>query len=261
VTAETPAQTLWPRIQLILQSFTMLPDRSALFGFDGHLISSLLAPIFVLSIGGLFLNLDTIAGWVLLSWLGGGILIIGLFGNQAPAWPALLLLWPAVALSIAFGFDRIRVAWMASAGTWAVQATVYLAIGLAIGAAMSNWIDYYQHAQMDGDEPSYLGRALRTLGPESIALVVPAGDSNVKEDSVVDFLTNGDVHSDRIIAVTGEELPDVGGQQISRIVLVPPYPELQRAVELQFPGARFTVERNLRGDPMIFIYELASSSE
>ena len=262
--AEAPVQevidTLWPRIRTISLAFTVLPDQSAVFGFDGHLVNSLLAPVFVLAIGGLLLNLDTIAGWVLLSWLGGGMLIISLFGQQAPAWPALLLLWPAVSLAIAFGFDRIRVAWMASAGTWSVQATVYLAIGLVISAGMLNWIDYYEHAQLGGDAPSYLGRALRTLGSEKVALVVPDGGSNVTEDPVVDFLTNGDVHSGRIIAVKEQDLPDIG-EEVSRIVLLPRHLDLQRAVELQYPIATLTVERNLRGDPTIFIYDMASSRE
>ena len=149
-------------MRVVLLSLTVLPDQSALFGFDGHLISSLLAPIFILSIGCLLLNLDTVVGWVLLTWLGGGILLISLFKLEAPAWPALLLLWPAVALAIAYGFDRVRVAWMTSAGTWTVQATVYLAVGLVIGAGMLNWIDYYEYVQLDGDPVSYVGNALRT---------------------------------------------------------------------------------------------------
>ena len=98
------------------------------------------------------------------------------------------------------------------------------------------------------------------LEPDELALVVAVDSMSVVDDPVVDFLTNGAVGSGRVLAVNGEELFDIS-EPVARIVLMAPQADLRRAVESKYPSARLTIERNLHGDPMILIYDLANNGE
>ena len=248
----------WGRFLQTAMTFDLLPDRSALFGFPAPLLHSVLAPILVLAVGALLLNLDSLAGWVLLGWLLTVVALAGLLTPTAPDWPALLTVLPAVALAIAFGMDRLRVVVMESLGTWTVLATVYLAVGLVVIAGTLNWIQFYHFANLHVSPPSVIGRALREL-PTGAAATLLTDQPEIRRsvtDPVVDYLTDGR-HARTAVEVVAPEAwsPAQGPSDSEQVVLI-------LADEAQFVplvtrtavGEHVQTRRDINGNPLVYAF-------
>ncbi len=255
---------LWENLRLNLLSFSLYPDRSALLGYSGHLVNSFLAPLLLLSIGGLLISLDSAMGWLLLAWFGSGLVVASAEAVAAPSWPVLLPLLPAVGLMIAFALDRARMVILETIGTWAVQATVYAAMGLIIGAGLLNWATYYQFAQVDGDLPSYIGRAYRAVEKQAqaVALITAHADAaaGLQADPVVRFLKRS--------RGIGPDFIDVGSNRWpaqlppgARLLVSPGEIGLLGEVQQRYPGGALTIKRDLHADPVLYIYDLPISSQ
>ena len=137
-----------------LLAFFYTTDISTVFGYPDHLLHSLLAPLFVLAIGALLLNIDSWAGWTVLMWLVAGALIVTALSPRAPFAPVMLPILPAAALAVAFALDRLRVAILESAGAWLEQATLVIVTGLLLWVAVDSWLDYYHFAATGADTTS-----------------------------------------------------------------------------------------------------------
>jgi hypothetical protein len=235
-----------------------LPDATATLNFDDHFVYSLLAPLLALALGALLLNIDSLVGWSIVTWLVAMVVGVGLTVPIVPSWVTMVVLLPVIGLAVAFTLDRLRLLIMLNAGTWTLQATVYLALGLIVTAGFFGWIDYYNVAQRDSDLPSSVGRALRDAGNRPVALVsanVPLEE--VLTDPVVQMLT---ARTDLA------QLPTVNARNWSsmppatRLLLAPGDGALQAAVESAYPGGSFTVMRDLHANPILYIYDMAGDN-
>ena len=175
-------------------------------GPNTHFVATLLTPALMLGLGALILSIDSVMGWSLTAWLGIGILGVALLAPSLPNWVAMLTMLPMVCLVIAFGLDRLRVLVMNSVGTWAMQATVYLAIGLIAAAGLFGWIGYYGFAQRDTDLATAVGRALNEAHERPVVLLPGSGlDLATMQDAVVRMVVDDPAASAR---VTEARLPE-----------------------------------------------------
>jgi hypothetical protein len=253
-----PINPLWARIRQTVLAFNFYPDQSAAFGFDGHWLHSLLAPLLLLSLGALLLSLDRPVGWLLMTWLATAVIVAGALSPAAPFWPLLLPALPASALAIAYGFDRLRATWLESAGTWALHATLYLTAGMIVGAALLSWIGFFQYASADSDLPSIVGRGLRTMeAGRAVVLVDPTGElEKALAEPAAAFLDNGRLGERAVVPVAPPDWPE----QLptgARLLIASWTPQLLAEAELRYPGGRAGVMRNRQGDPLLYIYDLA----
>ena len=90
----------WANLRHTVFAFFWTPDASTALGYSGPFVINLLAPIFVVSIGALLLNLDRLVGWCLLTWIGAVVLFSSLANPTTPDWPTLLPLLPAAGLAV-----------------------------------------------------------------------------------------------------------------------------------------------------------------
>jgi hypothetical protein len=247
------------RLEMTALGLNQLGDATTMLNYEQHFVSSLLAPLLALSLGALFLNIDSLVGWTLATWLLTGVVVAGLTAPVVPSWVAMVALLPAIGLAVAFVLDRLRLHIMSNAGTWTLQATVYLALGLVVTAGFWSWIDFYTVAQNDSDLPSAVGRAVREAGDEPIVVV----SANVPLEATM----NEPVV--RLLAVEGRDLtqvPTVNARNWSplspgtRLLLAPGDSALQAAMEAAYPNGSLTVMRDLHANPLLYIYDLVDSA-
>ncbi|MCC6165705.1 MAG: hypothetical protein IT329_00630 [Caldilineaceae bacterium] len=243
-------------LRLALSGLNQLPDRSGLTSAPTHLLPGLLAPLLVLAVGALLLNMDSLMGWVIVTWLGSALLAAALTAPVHPFWPALLPILPAVGLALAFVMDRLRVLLMETLGTWTLQATVYLALGVVVAAGMLSWIAFYQAAH-DGDLASAVGRAAGNA--TEIQLVVVNGQEHlgrVLEQPVVLFLA-GEETSAQALQVQAGAWPDSLSTP-ARILVAPADVGYIPLLQALYPGGVWQAQRDLSANPILYIYDLAA---
>lgn len=247
------------RLQMALLGLNYLSDATATLHYDSHLVSTLVAPLLALALGALLLNIDSLVGWTLVTWLVTGIIGAGLTVPVAPSWAAMVVLLPVVGLAIAFALDRLRLLIMTHAGTWTLQATVYLALGLVVAAGFFAWIDYYHVVQRDDDLASSVGRALRDAGGRPVVLV---SANIVLEQTLVDptvkLLAAERRDLDQIPTVNSRRWPPLSPG--TRVLLAPGDAVLQTALEAAYPYGMLTVMRDLHSNPLLYIYDLIDTA-
>jgi hypothetical protein len=220
-----------------------------------HFVPSLLTPALMLGLGALILSIDSVMGWALTTWSATAILAIALLAPSLPNWPAMLALLPMVCLVIAFGLDRLRVLVMNSAGTWAMQATVYLALGLIVAAGIFGWVGYFGFAQRDADLATAVGRALSAAGERPVVLARGSGlGLEITQDAVVQMLAGDAAVPGR---VTEAILPQGAAAVPGARILIAPGEWLQvQALEAIYPGGALKVVRDVRANPVLYIFDL-----
>lgn len=242
---------LWPT----LLAFNGTADASTLVGYPAPLLVSLIAPVFILAIGGLLGQLDSLVGWTLLSWLGAAVVMSAWQSPVAPAWPTLLPALPAAALILAFGFDRIRSTLTQTLGSWTTGATLYLAFGVVILAALFTWTGYYRFAWSTRDDASAIARAARAADPGTpLALVaVPAAPdwSNAVVVTIAGARATAGVTLSQDATSWPSSLPPM-----TRILVLPDNQEILAMVRTRYPGGVLKTERNRSSNPTLFIYQL-----
>jgi hypothetical protein len=237
----------------------LYPDASGLVGYNGHLLPTLLAPLLALALGALLLNMDSLVGWSVLTWLGASLAVAALTGPVQPYWPALLILMPPVSLALAFVLDRLRVLLMQILGTWTLQATVYIAVGLAISAGVISWITFYQVAHTDNDLATAVGRAVRTRG-DGVQVILLSGQANLAEiaqEPVVQLLSGGALVETETIQAGAwpQDLPN-----LVRLLVAPADHGLLPTISARYPGGEWQVARNLHANPLLYIYDIPGQS-
>lgn len=247
-------------LRLTLLGLNQLPDQSGLVSANSHLLSSLLAPLLMLAVGALLLNMDSLMGWVIVTWLGGSLACAAITAPVHPFWPALLPMLPAVALGLAFVMDRIRVLLMETLGTWTLQATVYLALGVVFAAGMLTWITFYQAAHNDTDLASAVGRAAdlstdRAAG--GMQLVVVNGQEHLGSVLALPVvrLLAGDATPAQALQVQAGAWP-VSLAAPARMLLAPADVGYIPLVQARYPGGVWQVQRDLYANPVLYVYDL-----
>jgi hypothetical protein len=269
------AQWIWPDGTLVRQGSTLLAwrerlemsvlglnhlaDATGALRYDEHFVHSLLAPLLAVALGALLLNIDSLVGWTLVTWLLAGVVTAALTVPVVPSWMAMVILLPAIGLAAAFALDRIRLHIMTNLGTWTLQATVYLALGVVVAAGFLGWIDYYNMAQRDGDLATSVGRALRGADDRPVVVVsgnVPLAQS--LDDPVVQFLASQRNDLTQLPTVDARTWPPLTPG--TRLLLAPGDSPLQSAMEAAYPNGMLTVYRDLHANPLLYVYDLIDTA-
>jgi hypothetical protein len=247
------------RLEMAVLGLNHLSDATAMLRSDEHFVSSLLAPLLALALGTLLLNIDSLVGWTLTTWLLVGLVAAGLTVPVVPSWVAMVSLLPVTALAIAFVLDRLRLHIMNNAGTWTLQATVYLALGVVVAAGFFAWIDYYNVAQRDGDLPSAVGRALHEAEDRPVVLV--SADIAIEQslqDPVVQLLADERQDLAQLPTVDARNWPPLSPG--TRLLLAPGDSTLQSAMVAAYPNGMLTVIRDLHANPLLYVYDLIDTA-
>jgi len=232
-------------------------DLSQLGGWPVPLLHDLLAPLFILAIGALAFNLDRRVGWLLLTWLGVGLLAAMWMVSSAPQWPALLPVLPATGLVLAFGLDRLRAALLQSAGPWLRNLVNYLLAGLMLWVGLNNGVDYYHFAHQQADVVGALGYELRALSVgRPIIVVAPPNAAGVASDTPqLRFLTNDWQRPPRMAVTFTETVPD-DAPAGAVILIAPAAPTVLAELQTRYPNGRLFVRRDQRANPLLYRYTL-----
>ena len=240
-----------------LLAFFYTTDISTVFGYPDHLLHSLLAPLFVLAIGALLLNIDSWAGWTVLMWLVPGALIVTALSPRAPFAPVMLPILPAAALAVAFALDRLRVAILESAGAWLEQATLVIVTGLLLWVAVDSWLDYYHFAATGADTTSAVARAAHASEDATLLALVNGGVGaplDWREARLL--LAQSDLPgSQPRTTITAPEWPTALPAG-ARLLLQPVDRTLADEAMLRYPGGELTITRDLAGNPTVLLYDL-----
>lgn len=228
----------------------------SILNYPAITIGPLLGPLILLAIGILFINLDHLLGWVITACLVCSAAVFFSADMLSVGWQGWYIAsLPAQALAIAFTLDRIRSAILHNLGSWMVQATIYACGGALIAALAANTITYIEYAALQRTPETELARLLPALNrsgnwhiatqyPESGRLVSPTAQTLIRfygaeEPNVLhpanwpQTLPAGD-----IVLIDAQE---------ARIL---------RELQWDFGIGRLDTARNLRSDPVLFVYHV-----
>jgi hypothetical protein len=245
----------WINLRAAATTLFWTPDASSAFGYGGHLVHSVVAPLFILGTGALLLNLDRLIGWCLLTWLGCTLLLASALSPVAPYWPLLLPLLPVAGITIVFALDRMAALWAQASHEAGSTAAASLAAGLLIAVIVLSWISYYEFASIEGDLASYTGRALSTLSPSAVAVLVSSTtDTAVRlDDPVLQFVAGSRVN--QALSVGVDALPATLPPS-SRVIIQGSDTAALSAARARYPRATLAVERDLQANPRLFVLQL-----
>jgi hypothetical protein len=246
---------LWENLRRTALTFNFYGDTSSLFGYDSAMLDPLIAPLLLLGIGVILLNLDRLLSWQLLVWLGGVILLGGMLAGDAPFWPRLLPALPAIGLIIALAVDRWRATLLTIGGPWLQHLGTVVLAGILLLASVQNWIRYYENYTVGAEPATYVARALRTLDPEEVPFLVVGDGRPAWDERVIEYLgatryrtlPQGELHVESLPAT----LPPH-----SIILLFPEDQVLAATLQMRYPGGVYRVQRDRLGNPVLVIYEL-----
>ena len=239
-----------------LLTFWIFGDSSTQFGWPAPMLDSLIAPILLLGMGYLLLNLDRTQSWMLLVWLAGAVVLGGVLVIDSPHWPRLLPVLPVAGLICALAVDRARTTLMQSVGLWMGQFSLFVVIGLLVLAGSYNWVEWYEVQTVQADAASYAGRAIRSLPAGRTAVLIDTGDDRRAQwsDRTVEFLAGGP-YARRGVTIHTDNWP-VNLPPQSSVILQPDDQPLAAELQSRFPGGLFLLQRNRAGDPVLFVYQL-----
>jgi hypothetical protein len=259
--ANVTALNLTQPVPASFLAISWLPDHSPVIGYPGPLLHSLMAPLAVLAIGALLANLDCVVGWFLATWIGVVALLAALFSPVAPYWPLLVVLMPALALALAFVLDRLRVLLMLDLGTWTMQATIYLALGVITAAGLLSWVGYYEYMGTRADSPSYLGWAIRELeSGVTPVLVTSRPDGALLLDEVaVQLVAGPPLHGAVAFNPMQAEWPESENYGY-RFLVLPDETVWLGELTQRYPDGIVQARRNLRGEPMVYYFDIPAGT-
>lgn len=255
IAGDTTIIDLWANLRHTLFTFFWTPDASTVFGGGGHFVGSIVAPLFVLGTAALVLAIDRLVGWCLLTWIGVTILFSSLANLAAPDWPTLLPLIPAVGLTICFALDRIGQQWVDTTDANNDLAAVSLGSGLLVAVAFFTWISFFPFASLTGDPASYTGRALRSLAPDTVAVLAASNAENAVrlDDPIVQYVAGP--RAGQALALAATALP-ASLPPGSVVIVQPQDSQAQSAVRARYPQSQLDVTRDLRSNPRLFVYRI-----
>lgn len=242
--------------QPTLLAFGQQGDLSQLGGLNIPLLHDLVAPLFVLAVGALYFNLDRRVGWMLLTWLGSGLLYAMLLTPTTPIWPAFAPLLPAIGLALAFGLDRLRITILKSVGRWTHNLLSYLILGLILWVGLNNVVKYYDFAQQQADPISALGHELRIISDQPNIFVI-ASPVLSYDAPQLRFLTNDWMMIARTAVTFGEGVPE-NAPAGTVILLTPSQAALLPALQARYPSGSLLVRRDHLANPLLYRYTVST---
>lgn len=239
-----------------LLTFWIFGDKSTQYGWQAPMLDSLIAPLLLLGIGYLLLNMDRAQSWMLISWLAAVTVLGGVLVTNSPYWPRLLPALPVAGLICALAVDRTRATLIRAGAQWFGQFSIFVVIGLLVLAGSHNWVEWYEAQTVYGDPESYAGRAIRSLPAERTAVLIDTGDNRRAQwsDRTVQFLAGGP-YARREATIHTDNWPANLPPQ-SSVILQPDDQALAAELQSRYPGGVFLLQRNRSGDPVLFVYQL-----
>ncbi len=251
------ASLLGLNLRRTLFAFNYTADLSAVFAYPDHLLHSLLAPLFILAIGALVLNLDTWVGWTLLTWLVVGLFVAAWLGPRAPFVPVMLPMLPAAALAVAFAVDRTRATIVQSAGDWIEQAVLIFMTGLLVWVGINSWLRYYPFAASAGNAVSEVARVAHA-SPDAPALVLVNGPGSEPlnwRDAPLLLVQSDLPRMQARGAIAPPDWPE-GLPAGARLLLQPSDRALLDELLQRYPGGAISLRRDIHGNPVVYMYDL-----
>jgi 4-amino-4-deoxy-L-arabinose transferase-like glycosyltransferase len=157
------------------------PDTSAQFGFSHPWLNPLLGPLFALGLGTCLVRIRSPAHALMAAWW---TLVVGVGSAltvDAPFWPRLVVMAPAVAALVGLGVDRLISS--AAAGRAAAAWLETAAWGLVALAGAVNWDWYTARARIHVEPAEWLGRRLADA-PAAAGFCMVRGPRSFEEDEV-----------------------------------------------------------------------------
>ncbi len=151
--------------------------------------------------------------------------------------------------------DRLRLLIVQGFGAWTALTSFYVAAGLLVAVAAANWITYWEFTQLDGDDVSYLAHALRASDKSAdLVQVASSNDTLLPADHIVLRFAGGEPAA-RMVNVTVAELEPSAGST-ARFFVLPPDGAALEVVRTSFPQGTLSLERDLHGNPRLWIYDV-----
>jgi hypothetical protein len=148
--------------------------------------------------------------------------------------------------------DRLRLLLMTTLGTWTLQATVYLALGLLLIGGFFGWVEYSNQSRRNVDVTSVVGHVLADSGERPVALV----------NGAVDMVAVADSPTVRYLAGrNGEEVPVVpftdalGLPDATRLLFAPADWRLVWQLVEAKPTRTVTTLRDLHANPLLYLVD------
>lgn len=231
-------------------------DNSLLLGYSGHLLHSVLAPLTLLALGCLLMNVDRLPGWVLTIWFAVSCVVAAALNPQISSWSALLPILPAISLAVAFAIDRVRSTLFETVGGWLNQSAIYLGLGIVLWAALANWIDYVHFIDTQRDAASEMAIAIRQFAPDQKFIIVDTEDGRTPQldNPVLQLIENDRDDLTQIQTVPASQLTaDIVPQSI--LLIVPEGRDALVRVQSLYPDGVLKTERDRRGNPVLYLFE------
>ena len=174
---------------------------------------------------------------------------------MAPYWPLLLPLLPVVGITVVFALDRMAALWTLASNEAGSTAAASLAGGLLVAVFVLAWVSYYGFVAVENDGASYTGRALATLSPAAVAVLVSSTpDAAVRlDDPVVQYAAGPRVN--QALAVGPDALPATL-PPASQVIIQGSDPVALAAARARYPAATLTVVRDLQANPRLFVLHM-----
>ncbi|HRW06384.1 MAG TPA: hypothetical protein P5121_14870, partial [Caldilineaceae bacterium] len=167
--------------------------------YPAPLFHGMLLPFFPLALGLLLFNLDRRQGWMLITLLGSALAVAMLTQPQNERWGLLLPLVPAVALTLAFTLDRIRVSLIRVGGQWLQQFIGFALLGLLLWIGSATFIRYDTFAMRLITRDQAISYALRNLPTAQGIVLSPMAfltlaPETLDQNIALRFLTNDQIN-------------------------------------------------------------------
>ncbi|MEZ4660157.1 MAG: hypothetical protein R2911_21580 [Caldilineaceae bacterium] len=240
-------------LRSILLALNANPDVGGMANYPAAFLHSLIAPLFFLALGGLLLNLDRLPGWLLLSYLGGGLVFYGA-NAVAPSWALLLPLYPIAAIFMAFALDRIRVTLLETAGTWLEQTSLYVTVGLILWVGVASWTTYYEYGHLHAGAAAVTGRAIATNGAAENSILLIAGEAPIHwADPVIEYAASSLRQRATGPEYSVENLPDALPPN-AQLLIQPDSAPLLPTIQARYPNSALHIERDIRGNVVLYVF-------
>ncbi|MCL4863065.1 MAG: hypothetical protein KJZ93_26885 [Caldilineaceae bacterium] len=220
-------------------------------------VNQLLAPLTILAIGNLLLNLDRFVGWAIFVWVMVGLVVGHALAPEPLFWPALLPLTPALMLALAFVIDRVRTLLVTAVGAWTAQAASYLLVGLLVWVGLLGWLGHAEDMRRISDPAGSTALFIRTMqvGRTPILLVDGQPEDVIWSDPVMQLLVGDQVMSPTAQTLSPPDWPPTLPPR-STLLVQPAARALLAEAQARFPGGVVHIERNQLGSPVLYAYEL-----
>lgn len=224
----------------------------------------LLAPLLLLGFAGLLFQIDQVVGWTGAGWLLLALITAAPLADSA-ARPLLLLgALPAAALAIAFALDRVRATLTRAMGGWVHGAASLLAGGLLVVAALVAWRSYPALAGVQNASTSTAGVLARAVAPAAAAnptqaqVLLLAGDALTWEHPALQLAVRetGDQPLRLTLAAGDAATWPATLPAQARIYALPAEAAALQQLAARYPGGVYRMRRDLRGNPLVYIYQL-----